>query len=234
MNDCQYHPRRGMLPGNRTITGYALKDDEQLISEIRSGDCAGIEIPSGFSVFCDMDGTLVDTDYANYLAYRRAVIEATHGTYDLAFSDERINRESLKKQLPSLAAVQIEALVSLKEKYFNEFLSYTRLNTELAQLITDHQTRNTMVLVTFSREKRVVEVLKHHKLVGCFSRLICWESLPHGGAQNKYETAMMLTGASQKSVVVLENDNFGIEQAVLAGVPRRQIYRIIPGRGQVL
>ena len=210
---------------------YALKDDEQLISEIRTGDCAAIEIPLGFSVFCDMDGTLVDTDYANYLAYRRAVIEATYGTYDLEFADERINRESLKKQLPSLTPMQIEAVVALKARYFNEFLSNTRLNTELGQLITDHQTRNTMVLVTCSREKRAVEVLKHHKLVGCFSRLICWESLPHGGAQNKYENAMRLTGANQNAVIVLESDNVGIEQAVLAGVHRRNIYRIIPGRG---
>jgi len=43
--------------------------------------------PLGFFVFCDLDGALVDTDYANYLSYRRAVIESTSGTYDVNFSN---------------------------------------------------------------------------------------------------------------------------------------------------
>jgi beta-phosphoglucomutase len=198
-----------------------------LISEIRSCNCAAIEIPPGFVVFCDLDGTLVDTDYANYLAYRRAVIEATYGAYDLEFADERINRDSLRKQLPSLTPVQIEAVTTLKAEYFNEFLSSTRLNTELAQLITKHQKINTMVLVTCSRQKRAMEIIKYYKLAECFSRFICWEMLPQSDTKNKYENAIRLTGVNKNFVVIFENDNLDVERAMLAGVPRNNIYRTI-------
>jgi hypothetical protein len=176
---------------------------------------------------------LVDTDYANYLSYRRAVIEATRGTHDVEFTDERLNRESLKTRLPSLTAAQLEVITSLKTKYFTEFLSETQLNTALAHLITKHRCRNTIVLVTYCREKRAVEVLKHHKLLECFTRLICWEALPQGGSSNKYESAIRLMGASQEAVLVFENDNIGVEQAALAGVPRWNIYRVAPGLGEM-
>ena len=204
-----------------------------MINEFQPGDGAVIEIPPGISVFCDMDGTLVDTDYANYLSYRRAVIVATRGTHDVELTDERLNRESLKKRLPSLTAAQLEEIASLKTEYFTEFLSDTRLNTALAHLITKHRSKNTIVLVTRCREKRVVEVLKHHKLLEYFTRLICWEVLPQGGSSNKYESAISLMGASQEAVLIFENDNTDIEEAVLAGVPRSNIYRVIPEQGKM-
>ena len=86
-----------------------------MIREIESKNEVDIEIPLGFIVFCDMDGTLVDTDYANYLSYRQAVIEATCGKHDVEFTSERINREGLKNQLPFLTATQYEVIAALKE-----------------------------------------------------------------------------------------------------------------------
>lgn len=204
-----------------------------MINEFQFGDKVAIEIPPGFCVFCDMDGTLVDTDYANYLSYRRAVIEATCGTHDIEFTDERLNRESLKTRLPSLTADQLEVIISLKTKYFTKFLSETRLNTVLAHLITKHRGKNKIVLVTCCREKRAVEVLEYHKLFECFTRLICWEALPHDGQSNKYESAISLMGVSQEAVLVFENDNTGVEQAELAGVPRSNIYRVATRLGEM-
>ena len=200
-----------------------------MIREVESENEADIEIPPGFIVFCDMDGTLVDTDYANYLSYRHAVIEVTRGKHDVEFSGERLNRESLKKRLPSLTAAQCEVIASRKAEYFTEFLSETRLNTALANLITKYSGTNKTVLVTCCREKRAVETLRHHKLLECFTRLICWEALPQGGSSNKYESALSLMGASPEAVLIFENDIADIENGVLAGVPRRNIISAFPG-----
>lgn len=197
-----------------------------MINEFQYGDVAALGIPPGFSVFCDMDGTLVDTDYANYLSYRRAVIDATRGIHDIELTDERLNRESLKTRLPSLTAAQLEVITSLKTRYFTEFLSETRLNAVLANLITNHSGKNKIVLVTCGREKRAVETLKYHKMLEYFTRLICWEALPQDGSSNKYERAIRLMGVTQEAVIVFENDNTGVEQAALAGVPRSNIYRV--------
>jgi phosphoglycolate phosphatase-like HAD superfamily hydrolase len=199
-----------------------------MINEIQSGEGVAIDIPPGVIVFCDMDGTLVDTDYANYLSYREAVIEATRGTQDVDYTDERLNRERLKKRLPSLTDSQLEVIAALKSEYFKEFLSDTRLNNALAQIIFKHRNKNTIVLVTRCREKRVVQVLEYHKMLDCFTRLICYESLLKVGLSNKYESAMSLMRARQESVLIFENDNTDIEEAMLAGVPKRNIYRVMP------
>jgi beta-phosphoglucomutase len=197
-----------------------------MINEFSFNDGKFIDLPLGLSVFCDLDGTLVDTDYANYLSYRRAVLEATSGIYDVGFSNERLNRESLKKRLPLLTAAQLELITSLKSQYFRGFLSETCLNTKLAALITSHSGKNPMILVTCCQEMRAVEVLTYHELLDCFTQLICREALLLGGSLNKYENAITLTGLSREAVLIFENDNIGIEQAIVAGVPSGNIYRV--------
>lgn len=183
-----------------------------------------IEIPPEFIIFCDMDGTLIETDYANYLSYKCAVIKATSGKNDIEFSDERINRENLKKRLPSLTDAQCDVIACLKVEYFTKFLSKTILNTALANLLSLYCGRNKIILVTYCREKRAIETLKYHKLIGYFTQLIYWESLPQGELSNKYLNALRLTEANPKTVLVFENDKSDAEKAVLAGIPRKNIF----------
>lgn len=55
----------------------------------------------GFIILCDMDGTLIDTDYANYLAYSRAIGEVTREKHDVKFDyRERLNRGKLEETHP--------------------------------------------------------------------------------------------------------------------------------------
>ncbi|MCO5194676.1 MAG: HAD hydrolase-like protein [Anaerolineae bacterium] len=147
-----------------------------MTNEIQFIEGEDFQIPDGFIVFCDMDGTLVDTDYANYRAYRQAVIDVTHGTRDIEYIDERLNRESLGKRLPSLTGLQLEVIADLKSEYFRDYLADTRLNDTLAQIISKHSVKNKIVLVTRCREKRVKEVLEHHTILDCFTRIICYSS----------------------------------------------------------
>jgi beta-phosphoglucomutase len=194
-----------------------------MIREVESKNEVDIEIPLGFIVFCDMDGTLVDTDYANYLSYRQAVIEATCGKYDVEFTGERLNRESLKNRLPSLTAAQYEVIAALKAEYFTKFLSETRLNATLTNIITRCSKNNETVLVTCCRNKRAMETLRHHNLLECFSQFICWEALHQGESSNKYESALSITGANPETALVFENDITDVEKALLAGVPRKNV-----------
>jgi beta-phosphoglucomutase len=200
-----------------------------MIREVESKNEVDIEIPLGFIVFCDMDGTLVDTDYANYLSYRQAVIEATCGKYDVEFSCERLNRESLKNRLPSLTAAQYEVIAALKAEYFSKFLSETRLNVTLANVITRCSRTNETVLVTYCRNKRAMDTLRHHSLLECFSQFIFWEDLHQGESSNKYESALSITGANPEAVLVFENDIADVEKALLAGVPRKNIISFLRG-----
>jgi len=182
-----------------------------------------IAIPPGFVVFCDMDGTLVDTDYANYLSYKKAIFKITHGKYTVQNSTERFNRENLRKQLPSLNDEEYETIVHLKEEYFATFLYKTKVNNRLVNLLRSYVELNKIVLVTGCREKRVMETLVHHELHDIFSKIICREILSLCESQNKYENALHLVAANPRTVFVFENDIADAEKAVLAGVPRKNI-----------
>lgn len=183
-----------------------------------------LRIPSGSTIFCDMDGTLVDTDEANFLAYQRAVQEATDGRCVLEPNGSRFNREILKEQLPYLENDELNVITTLKSRYFGDYLKNTRLNARLENLIKTHQTQSVFILVSGCRKERVEQVLKHHNVFEHFSQFICREALPDGNPLRKYETAIKLTGVSPMAAFVLENDELEAAHAEHAGIPRKNIY----------
>jgi len=77
-------------------------------------------ITSDTVLFFDMDGTLVDTNLANFLSYKKAIISVTKSNYDLTYnSDKRFNRSCLKDTVPNLTEKEYEIIIKEKEKYYN-------------------------------------------------------------------------------------------------------------------
>ena len=194
---------------------------------VNSENEINIEISPKFIILCDMDGTLIDTDYANYLSYRRAIEEVTRRKHELQFnSGKRLNREGLKENLPYLTDGQYKHIISLKTDYYSGHLPETKVNTTLADFIRKYSGTHETVLVTCCREKRAVETLQYHNLLGCFSRLICRQALSGSGLSNKYANAINLLSANPVASIVCENDITDIEKAILAGVPRENIISV--------
>ena len=177
------------------------------------------------TILCDMDGTLVDTDYANYLSYRRAIKEVTHGKHDVQFNpDKRFSREDLQEIVPQLCDAEYESIVLLKAKHFSSYLSETKLNSALADIIRKYSKTNETVLVTNCREERAIETLQYHKILESFTRVLCRDNSSGKGAVNKFENAMTLLGVSPDAVFVFENEIADVEKAVIAGVPRESVF----------
>lgn len=171
-----------------------------------------------------MDGTLVDTDDANFQAYRRAVQEATDGVCVLEPTRERLNREILKEQFPFLTTDELHRIITLKAEYFGDFLVNTTLNTRLAEIVSKNRQKSEIILVSGCRKERVEQVLKHHNVFEHFSQFICREALPDGSPLRKYETAIKLTGVNPLVTFVFENDELEAMHAEYAGIPRKNIY----------
>jgi beta-phosphoglucomutase-like phosphatase (HAD superfamily) len=171
-----------------------------------------------------MDGTLVDTDEANFRAYCRAVQEATDGRCALEPTGERLNRESLKKQLPFLTSNELHNITTLKAEHFGDFIENTSLNARLVEVVIKHRPQNKIILVSGCRKERVAQVLKHHNVFEHFAQFICREALPDGNPLRKYETAIKLTGVDPADVFVFENDELEAKHAEHAGIPREHIY----------
>ena len=186
-----------------------------------------VDVSSKFIVLCDMDGTLIDTDYANYLSYIHAIEDVTCRKHDIQFNPKkRFNRKVLKETISHLSDNQYNTIVSLKTIYYRKYLPETKVNTSLEEFIRKYSRTNNAILVTCCREKRAIETLQHHNLLGCFSRLICWEALSESGLSNKYLSAFTLLHANPMLSIVCENDIVDINNAILAGVPRKNIISV--------
>jgi hypothetical protein len=120
----------------------------------------------------DLDGTLVETDEANNLAYLMAINEIMGLNFGVN-SIFRITREKLSCLLPQASKEELNKIILLKEKYFSKFLNYTRVNVELFEVLKRFKAKNRLILITRSKRERALSVLKHHGLLDYFQSTIC-------------------------------------------------------------
>lgn len=170
-------------------------------------------------LFFDMDGTLVDSDYANFLAYKKAIQSVTNSNNDLAYNpDRRFNRGSLKPAVRNLSQTEYEKIIQEKEKYYNDFLHEIKLNAETADILFKYSKTHKTVLVSNCREDRAITTLKHFGLVGKFSDIFCREFGDNDKKVNKFQNAILKLGISSNLVVAFENEEAEIADAVKAGI----------------
>jgi beta-phosphoglucomutase len=122
----------------------------------------------------DLDGTLVETDEANNLAYRLAIKEIMGLHFNSGLNSIfRITREKLSCLLPQASKEELNKIISYKEKCFSNFLNCTRVNTELHDVLKRYMDQNRLILITRSKRERAFRVLKHHGLLDYFQSTIC-------------------------------------------------------------
>ena len=72
-------------------------------------------------LFFDMDGTLVETDFANFLSYKNAIQSFIKLEKEIEFNpNERFNRASLKNAVPNLTETEYEKIIQQKEENYNK------------------------------------------------------------------------------------------------------------------
>jgi phosphoglycolate phosphatase-like HAD superfamily hydrolase len=175
-------------------------------------------------LFFDMDGTLINTNLANFLSYKKAIHTVTKSEHSLINnSDGRFNRSNLKNAVPNLSGSEYQRIIQEKEKFYRDFLSETKLNEVIANILLKYSKTNRTVLVTNCRKDRAMETLNHFGLIERFSDIFYPQFNDRDEKINKYKNAISYLGIPVNSILVFENEKEEIEDAIIAGIPTTNI-----------
>lgn len=178
-------------------------------------------------LFFDLDGTLVDTDLANFLSYKKAIQSCIQTDKKIEFNpNERFNRTSLEIALPNLTEKEYEKIIQKKEYYYKEHLSETKINQSIVDILIKYSKTNKTVLVTNCRKNRALLTLDYYNLSDKFSNIFFRNISNKGNQINKYKNAISSLNLSAQTIIVFENERPEIEDAILAGILNKNILNI--------
>lgn len=176
-------------------------------------------ITADIILFFDMDGTLIDTDLANFLSYKKAINSVTKLDNNLTYNpDKRFNRSNLKNAVPNLTESEYEKIIQEKEEYYIDFIHETKLKTEIAEILIKYSKTNKTILVTNCRKDRAMRTLKHFELEDKFSDIFCREFNANDKKVNKFQKAITKLGVPPNFVIAFENEETEIADAQKAGI----------------
>ena len=175
----------------------------------------------------DMDGTLINTDYANFLSYKYAIQKVCGSQINIKYdSNERFNRNKIKKTIRNLSEDKYEEIVQLKEESYNKFLCKTKICEDVVNILHKYQNKNKVILVTNSNKNRAVSTLNYHNLIDKFDDFYFGQILNDEEQINKFEKLMLNNRNIIDKFILFENEIEEIQKAILMGIPPKNIIRI--------
>ena len=178
-------------------------------------------------LFFDMDGTLVDTNLANFLSYKKAIQSVTKSEGDLTyFANQRLNRSLLRNVMPNLTETEYKRIIQEKELNYKGLLHETKLNKTVMDILFKYSKTNKTVLVTNCRRDRALTTLNYFGLTGTFSNIFFRVYGENQKKINKYVNAISRLGISASSIIVFENERPEINDAIIAGINESNILSI--------
>lgn len=173
------------------------------------------------ALLVDLDGTLVDTRDANYLAYAAALAEfgvtIDRASFERA-AEGRNWRQFLPTMLPEGDAADAAAVAARKAVLYPAMVSGTALNEPLAALLCAMQTHCKTALVTTASATNAHAVLAHHNIGGLFDEIITGNDVTvHKPDPEAYALAGARLGVLPAECVAFEDSDIGVAAATRFG-----------------
>lgn len=190
-------------------------DDERMLwlDKVRKADV----------VVFDLDGTLIETDVANQLAYEAAITHYLGQCPEVLLDPtERVTREVLRARLPAAPETVIQKIVGFKDKIYGHFLNATKANRPVLGLLESAQGKD-VVLATGCRRARAELILSHHGLREKFTRKYFCES---DTLLNRYKRIFSDLDVDLPQVVIFDNDPASISAAIASGAEANSVFLV--------
>ncbi|HIG90076.1 MAG TPA: HAD family phosphatase [Flavobacteriaceae bacterium] len=174
----------------------------------------------------DLDGTLIDTDYANFLSYKAAIKKIIQPRLSLIFNPrKRLTREIIRTIIPNISEENFNNIIKIKENLYSEYLYETKLKREIIDILELEESQGKeFVLVTNSRQERANMLLRYHNIANKFTHTYYRENMM---STNKFYRVLSDLQISGGSVIVFENNETEIKTAISTGIPPENIIKVM-------
>lgn len=197
------------------ISQLSVMDISRYISSVTND-----EHRSYITIICDLDGTLIHTDRANWYAYRDALYAYDRDLNQYKIKD-RITRSSLRTSgiLNGLSLEDIEKLVCEKQKNFAKYVCKTFPEIHVVSLIkTLYNAGYHLILATSAEKIRADLLLDTLGIASLFQNKVYKETLPKE-EDNKYRFILQNYSCNPNNTFVIENEYCEQKKALLCGIP---------------
>ena len=178
-----------------------------------------------FALIWDMDGTIVDTRHAHWLAWKQTMAAENYNlpreTFLKTFGqrNDTILRDLLGSDLPD---AEVDRIGDAKEQMFRDVIKEkgVQLLPGAGQLINQAAANGCpQAVVSSAPRKNIITILEVINRLDTFSVLVCAENVSHGKPHPEgCITASQKLGVSPSKCIVLEDAPAGLEAARRAGM----------------
>lgn len=173
--------------------------------------------------FFDLDGTLVNTHEANFLAYKQAIDKVLGQSSDQKLRNEIESGGNSDAFLPMLfpdaTPEEIKEIKHVKKTLYAGHLHTSEINAFLSNFLENMSKHYTTVLVTTAKRQNAQEVLKTHNIEEYFDFCIFGDDVSAMKPDPEaYLMALERANLSADEVLAFEDSDKGIKAAHGAGI----------------
>jgi len=173
------------------------------------------------AVLVDLDGTIVDTEYANASAYSDAFLESGIKVSIEGFIQD-YHGMSWKMFMPMILSEETkhltEIIVKRKRIIYQDKLGLTKLNRNIMDLVQSMSETKKLALVTTASKEAVSMLLEHHKIKSLFDFVVTGQDVINSKPSPEgYLLAAQHFGLDIKDCIILEDSEIGIKAAKASG-----------------